>query len=346
MTPRRLPPAATAFVLAALLVVTITLGTAIGEVRLPPGEVARALGHRLLPGVVAPPADPLIGDIVWDLRLPRVLLAALVGASLSVAGVALQGLLGNPLADPYTVGVSSGAAVGAGLAILLGVASAWGGLALPLCAFAAALATMALVFALARVGGRLHTASFLLAGIVAGSFLWALMTLLLAIARQEQGRILLWLMGYFGNAEWTHVAVLAPFTVLGTVLFAWAGKGLDAFSFGEETARSVGVEVERFKAGALALAALMTAVAVAVSGIIGFVGLIVPHSARRLVGPPHRPLVPVAALSGAILTVGADLIARTGYSVGGGGEELPVGVVTALIGAPFFCYLLRRQTGK
>ena len=337
----------TLLALAILLALSIVAGAGNGDVPLPPGQIARALGHRVLPRIVPPPVDDpaagLSGDtvsgIVWELRLPRVLLAALVGASLSVAGVALQGLLGNPLADPFLVGVSAGASVGAGAAILLGVAAALGGLALPLCAFGAALGTMAVVFALARVGGRLHTASVLLSGVVAGSFLSALMNLLLALAGQDQARILQWLLGYFGDADWRRVALLFPVTLLGAILFAASGRGLDAFSFGEDTARSVGVEVERFKAGVLALSALMTAVAVAVSGIIGFVGLVVPHIGRSLIGPPHRPLVPVAALLGATLTVLADLIARTLRP----GEGLPVGVVTALLGAPFFCYLLRRQ---
>lgn len=340
-TPRRLRAGRTALALVVLLVASVTLATAVGEVALAPTQVARAIGHRVLPFWVGAPQDPLTAEIVWELRLPRVLLAALVGAALAVAGVALQGLLGNPLADPYVVGVSSGAAVGAGGAILLGLGGALGGLALPLCSFAAALVTMALVFALARVGGQLHALSFLLAGIVAGSFLWALTTLLLALAREQQASILGWLMGYFGDANWTRVFLLAPFVVLGVVLFAWAGPGLDAFSFGEDTARSVGVDVERFKMGVLALAALVTSVAVAVSGIIGFVGLVVPHVGRALVGPPHRPLVPIAALLGAILTLWADLLARTIRS----GEEIPVGVVTALLGAPFFFYLLRSRMG-
>ena len=305
------------------------------------GAVAHALGHRLAPPLVTP-ADDLTASIVWELRLPRVLLAALVGAALALAGVAMQGLLGNPLADPYTVGVSSGASLGAGLAIFLGITGLWGGMAVSLCAFAAALLTMLVVFALARTGGRLHTASFLLAGIIAGSFLWALVTLLLVLAHKDQRTILLWLMGGFGDADWRKVALMAPFTLLGAVVFAAAGRGLDAFSFGEETARSVGVEVERFKMGILALSALVTAASVSAAGIIGFVGLVVPHVARRLVGPPHRPLAGVAALVGAILLIWADLLARTIHQ----GEEFPVGVITALIGAPFFCWLLRRQTGK
>ncbi len=337
MTPRRLPAGPTMVVLGLLLLAALVTGASLGEVSLSPAAVARAVLHPVFPFV--PPADELTAGIVWDLRLPRVLLAALVGATLSIAGVSLQGLLGNPLADPYTIGVSSGAAVGAGAAILLGLGAAWAGLALPMMAFGAALLTMLLVFSLARVGGTLHTASFLLAGIIAGSFLWALMTLLLSLAQQEQRTILNWLMGRFTDADWPKIALIAPLTLLGTALFTVCGRGLDAFSFGEDTARSVGVEVERFKAGILALAALLTAASVSVSGIIGFVGLVVPHLARGLVGPPHRALVPVAALLGAALTVLADLLARLVLQ----GQEIPVGVVTALVGAPFFCLLLRRQ---
>jgi iron complex transport system permease protein len=296
--PRRLPAAPTILGLAVLLVLVLLASAAVGDVRIPLGEAARAVFHRPLPGLVPAPADETTSVILWDLRLPRVVLAALVGAALSVAGAALQGLIGNPLADPYTVGVSSGAAVGAGLAILFGIGGLFGGLMLAGCAFGAALLTMLLVFALARVGGRLHTASFLLAGIVAGSFLWAVMTLLLTLARTEQGAILLWLMGRFSDADWAKVGLLAPFVAAGVALYTMVGRGLDAFAFGEDVARSVGVEVERFKAGGLALAALLTAAAVAVSGIVGFVGLVVPHCARALVGAPHRVLIPTSALLG------------------------------------------------
>lgn len=338
-TPRRLPVVPTLIVLALLFFGCVVTGALRGDQALDAGEVARAVLHPLLP-FLSPP-DETTATIVREIRLPRVLLAALVGATLSVAGVALQGILGNPLADPYTIGVSSGAAVGAGLALLLGIASAFGGLGQPLCAFAAALITMALVFALARVGGRLHTASFLLAGIVAGSFLWAIVTLLLSLAGQEQRAILLYLMGRFSDATWTDVLLMSPVALGGGIIYLLCGRSMDAFSFGEDTARSVGVEVERFKAGTLGLAALITAVSVSVAGIIGFIGLIVPHLARALVGPPHRALVPTAALLGASLTVLADLLARTVRP----GEEIPVGVVTALLGAPFFAVLLRRQMG-
>ena len=353
---RRLPLVPTLLALAAVTLTSLLLGVCVGDTPLPPAAVARSVGHHLLPSWVAPPdalvlpekgggtntLDPDgIEDIVVTLRVPRVLLAALVGVALGVAGLALQGLLGNPLADPYVLGVSSGAAVGAGGAILLGIAGWWGGLGLTASALVAALATMAAVFGLARVGGRLQSASFLLAGIVAGSFLWSVMTLLLALAGQEQRVILSWLMGRFSDADPQKIGILAPCVLVTTVALWAAGRSLDAFSFGEDTARSVGVEVERFKTGVLLLCAILTAVAVSVSGIIGFVGLIVPHAARALVGPAHRAALPVAALAGATLTVLADLLARTLRP----GEELPVGVITALLGAPVFFVLLRRQMG-
>lgn len=335
---RRLNVFPTVVALAVLLLACLVASALKGDYPLTPLQVIQAALHPILPFVPAP-ADETAQSVVNDIRLPRTLLAALVGASLSLSGCALQGVIGNPLADPYTIGVSSGAAVGAGLALLLGWAGLWHGLALSACAFGTALAALLFVFALARIGGRLHTASFLLAGIVAGSFLWAVMTLLLSLAGTEQQRILAWLMGRFDEATRTQVGLLFPVTLLSGAVFFGCGRGLDAFAFGEDVARSVGVEVERFKAGVLGLCALLTAAAVSVSGIIGFVGLVVPHLSRALVGPPHRATLPVSALLGALLTVLADLLARSIRP----GEELPVGVVTALLGAPFFLVLLRKQ---
>ena len=351
---RRLPLVPTLIALLAVLAASGVLAGVCGTVPFPLPVVARAFAAHIAPAIVAPPpampspSDPaqildsdLITDTLWQ-RVPRIALAALVGAALALAGAALQGILGNPLADPYTVGVSSGASVGAGAAIYLGIAAAGSGLALPACAFGAALLTMLLVFGLSRISGKLNTTGFLLAGIVVGSFLWSLTTLLLSIAHAEQRSILNWLMGRFDAADMRSVQILAPFVFAGLLIFWAMGKGLDAFSFGEDTARSVGVSVERFKAGVLALAALLTAVSVSVSGIVGFIGLVVPHLARALVGPAHRATLPVSALLGAILAVLADLLARTLRP----GEEIPVGVITALIGAPFFVGLLRRQMGQ
>lgn len=336
---RRLPAPLTLIVLSMLFIACLIGGALVGE-PLPAGEVARAILHPVLPFI--PPADEVTAGIVLELRLPRLLLAALVGAILSVAGIALQSILGNPLADPYTIGVSSGAAVGAGLALLLGIAASWGGLGQPICAFITALLALSLVFALARIGGRLHTGSFLLAGIVAGSFLWSVTTLLLTLAGQEQQTLLRFLMGRFTEATWSSVLLLAPLTLLGALFFGFNARALDGFAFGEEVARSIGIEVERFKTLTLLLSALLTAAAVSVSGIIGFVGLVVPHLSRALVGPPHRGSVPVALLLGAILTLLADILARTVRP----GEELPVGIITALLGSPFFLLLLRRSVGR
>lgn len=334
--PRRLPTVPTLIALGILLVLALIGGALVGE-PLPPSAVARAVLHPVLPFV--PAADETTTAIVLELRLPRLLLAALVGAALAVAGTVLQSLLSNPLADPYTIGVSSGAAVGAGIALLLGIAGAWGGWGMPTLAFVTALLTLGLVLVLSRAEGRLHPDRFLLAGVVAGSFLWSVTTLLLTLAGQEQQSLLKFLMGRLTDAVWGNIALMAPLVAVGVACGIVFARALDAFAFGEEVARSIGVEVERFKIGALALAALLTAASVSVSGIIGFVGLVVPHLGRALVGPPHRTLIPVSAMLGALLTLLADLLARAVRP----GEELPVGVITALLGAPFFLVLLRKN---
>lgn len=338
--PRRLPLFPTLVGLGTLLLMSVILAWAVGDIWTPPGTVIRVALHALAPGMVAG-ADEKITGVLLELRLPRIALAALTGAALAVAGTVLQGLTGNPLADPYTVGVSSGASVGASAAVLLGVTGAWHGLGGSALAFVAALATMGLVFAVSRVGGRIHTAGFLLAGIVVGSFLWSITTLLMSLAHQDQAAILRFLLGRFGEGEPVYLTILAPVTFAAIAVFTIGGRGLDAFAFGEETARSVGVDTERFKAASLALSALLTAASVAFAGIIGFVGLLAPHIARALVGSPHRGLIGASALVGAILCVLSDLVARTVMP----GVELPVGVVTALLGAPFFAALLRRQIG-
>lgn len=338
-TVRRLPVLPMVVILILLFAASLVGGALVGE-PLAAGAVARAILHPILPFV--PPADDVTAGIVLELRLPRLLTAALVGAMLSVAGVVLQSILANPLADPYTIGVSSGAAVGAGLALLLGIGAAAGGFGLAICSFLTAVLSLALVFALARVGGRLHPGSFLLAGIVAGSFLWSVTTLLLTLAGQEQQALLRFLMGRFTEANWNSVLFLAALVLPGGLYFLLHARALDGFAFGEEVARSIGIEVERFKTVTLLLCALLTSAAVSVSGIIGFVGLVVPHLSRALVGPPHRGSLPVALLLGAILTVLADILARTVRP----GEELPVGIITALLGSPFFLLLLRRTIGR
>ena len=277
--------------------------------------------------------------ILLEYRFPRVVLAGVVGMSLSTSGAALQGLLGNPLADPYIIGVSAGAAVGAALAVLVGIQSAFGGMAVPLSAFAGALAAISLVIAVARTGGRLPTRGFLLAGVVVGSFFWSAVTLLLALSGQSMQEIVYWLLGSLSGADKARVWMAGPLSALAAFGIWLFSKDLNLISLGEEPAHHLGVKVESVKHLIIALAALATASAVAVSGVIGFVGLIVPHMARSLVGPDHRVLIPSAALLGASFLILADTAARTVF----GAAELPVGVLTALMGGPFFCYLLRTR---
>jgi len=277
--------------------------------------------------------------ILWQLRLPRIALAALVGVLLSISGVILQGLLRNDLADPYTIGVSSGAALGASAAVLAGWEARWNGFGVPLAAFVCAILATTLVLLVARRNGVLRVSVFLLTGIVVGSFMWSGVTLMLTLAGADVARVLFWLMGSFADAEWTRVRLLLPFAVVAVAGLRAMAYGLNAFALGEESAAHLGVEVERLKRWAIVLAALCTAAAVSVSGIIGFVGLVVPHIARRLFGADHRHLVLSAAALGAILMVWADTLARSVARP----TEIPVGVITALIGSPFFITLLRRE---
>jgi cobalamin transport system permease protein len=310
----------------------------VGSVAIPPGETARIVWSRLSGG---PPGDPVHAAIIWDLRLPRIALGALVGAALSLAGVATQGLLLNPLADPYILGVSSGAALGAALGILAGWEGSLHGLGLPAAAFAGALATLALVTTLARAGGRIASHNFLLAGVVVGSFLWALITLALSVAGADLQRLIFWLMGTLSAKQWVHVGLLAPLTLVGAGVLWLMARDLNLLALGDTAAQQLGVAVEQSKLIVILAAALLTAGAVSMSGIIGFVGLVVPHMARRVVGPDHRVLLPAAALAGAGFMIAADTVVR-GLLVRSPLGELPVGVVTALAGAPVFCYLLRR----
>lgn len=277
--------------------------------------------------------------IVWEIRLPRVVVAALIGALLALAGVALQGLLMNPLADPYTVGASAGAAVGAAVAEVAGIAALLGGLIGILSAFTAAIAASALVYALARVNGRVSVQTFLLAGVVVGTLLWSLIPLLMTIAGRgdDLQRIYFYLIGSLQAADWSRAMLLAPFAMAAGALLWSLSRELNLMTLGEESAHHLGVAVEPLKRTILACGALATAAAVSIGGIIGFVGLVVPHMARYLVGPDHRSLVPAAALGGAILLVASDTVVRVWFN------DMPVGVITAIVGAPVFCMLIRRR---
>lgn len=330
---------------AALLAVALLLAVCLSAEGVPVGigDAVRVVSDHLLMRQASPDSASQMADgIVWYLRLPRAVVAALVGALLAYAGVALQGLLMNPLADPYTVGVSSGAAVGAAAAEILGLASAWYGFARMGVAFGCAVGAVALVYALARVGGRVSANTFLLAGVVVGTLLASFVPLMLALAHRanDMSRLLFYLIGSLTGAEWSRAGLLLPFLVLAAVCLSLWARDLNLMTLGEESAANLGVDIERVKKRVLIVGSLCTAAAVSVAGIIGFVGLVVPHLARRVVGPDHRVLLPLAGLLGATLLVLSDTVARVWLN------EVQVGVVTSLVGAPVFCYLLRRrQTG-
>jgi iron complex transport system permease protein len=264
----------------------------------------------------------------------------MVGASLATAGAALQGLLRNPLADPYVAGVSAGAGLGATVAMVMGVPiSVLGVGPVPILAFLAALATMALVYSLSQVSGRLPTDTFLLAGVVVGSFLWAAISFILVVSGDTMREAMMWLMGSLSNKGYAHVRMAFPYMTAGMAALIVLARDFNLISLGDEEARYLGLNPEEFKRVAILAASLVTSAAVSVGGIIGFVGLVVPHSVRLVLGPDHRVLMPACAVVGAGFLVVADTLARLVVAPG----EIPVGVITALAGGPFFLYLLRRR---
>lgn len=318
-------------VLVALLALAVIAGIRVGAVDLAVMDIVTALSGR---------GDPTTRTIVWGLRLPRIVLAALCGAALARSGMTYQALLRNPLADPYILGVSSGAAVGAVAAVVLGGASSavW---VLPAAAFAGSLVAIMLALRVALVGGvTLDTRVLLLAGVVVGAFGNAVVLLLLTFADADTFRsAVFWMMGSLAGATWERTLILGAPLVVGATLLGGQARSLDLLAIGEPTAATLGVEVERTKRLCYLLAALLTATAVAVSGVIGFVGLVVPHAVRLMWGSPHRFALPAAGVLGATFLVLSDLLARTVAAP----EELPIGVVTALIGVPLFVALLQRR---
>ncbi|MFD5418372.1 FecCD family ABC transporter permease [Streptomyces sp. NPDC127069] len=334
MTARR-RTAAVLLLLAAVLAGAMVAGLALGPVRIAPGRVIDVLlaGPGARGGAFA--------AIVWDVRMPRVLLAAVVGAGLAVAGAVLQALVRNALADPFLLGASSGASAGAVLVIVLGV-GAGTAVGLPLAAFAGSLAALVAVYALARRGGTMTTGRLILAGVAVQYVLSALTSLVLVLSAQpDQLRsVLFWSLGGLGGARWEELGPPAAALLVGTGLLVALARPLDLLLAGEEGARTLGLDTGRFRAAVFVLASLVIGVLVACSGAIGFVGLMVPHAARMAAGAGHRALLPLCALAGAVFLSLADLVARTAAAP----EEIPVGVVTALVGGPFFLWMLRRST--
>ncbi|WP_030154047.1 FecCD family ABC transporter permease [Streptomyces sp. NRRL S-244] len=336
--------------LAAALLASAVAGLALGPVRIAPGRVLDIVlgGPEQRSGAFA--------SIVWDVRMPRVLLGAVVGAGLAVAGTVLQALVRNQLADPFLLGASSGASLGAVLVIVFGAGAAGvagaagttgalggiGALGVPAAAFAGSMGALVAVYAMARRGGTMTTGRLILAGVAVQYILSALTSLVLVLAAHpDQIRsVLFWTLGGLGGARWDELALPAAALLVGTALLTALARPLDLLLAGEEGARTLGLDTGRFRAAVFVLTSLVIGVLVAYSGAIGFVGLMVPHAARMVVGAGHRALLPVAALGGAVFLTLADLIARTAAAP----EEIPVGVVTALVGGPFFLWMLRRST--
>ncbi len=330
-------------ILLAVLGLTVVLCTTIGPARIGFTDVLTMMLRRLpLAGDLIPRGDwpDNYETIVFQMRLARVILAALVGAGLAASGVILQGLLINPMADPYILGISQGAALGATAAMLsLGGILALGIYTVPLVAFLGGLVTSIVVYNLARVGNRVQMSTLLLAGIAVGLFLSAITSYIMITSGQNVHQILFWIIGGFAGRGWDHVMVLLPYIVIGYSLMHIYARRMNIILLGEEPAQHLGIDVERMKKVLLTAATLTTASAVSVSGVIAFVGLIIPHAVRLMVGPDHRVLLPTAALTGAIFLIIADALAR----VAAAPEEIPVGIITALCGGPFFIYLLRKK---
>nr|WP_235204206.1 iron ABC transporter permease [Deinococcus sp. RL] len=316
--------------LVAVLLAAVVLAVGLGSVTIPPAEVLGALGRgvtSLWTGAALSPED----TIVWQLRLPRVAMGVLVGACLAVCGAAFQGVFRNPLADPYLLGVASGAGLGATVAIVAG----WPRPLVPVVALAAALGAVSLTLALAREGRRLPPTRLILAGVVVGSVLSAVSTFLILRGEDRARQVLAYTLGDLGFSGWGDLATVLPYALAGGGVLLALGRALDTLGLGDLTARSLGVPVERLRLLVVLAASVATAAAVAYVGIIGFVGLVVPHVVRLAWGAGHRVLLPVSALAGGTLLVLADLLARTT-------PLSQVGVVTTLLGGPFFLWLLRR----
>ena len=322
--------------LALLAAVVVAAGR--GQLDVAPAEVIGSLLHRLGLDLGPMPSHPQ-GDVtLWAVRFPRVVMAAVAGAALATAGALMQGIFGNPLAEPGVVGVSSGAALAASTVIVFDLAFV-GTWTVALFAFVGGLVTTILVYLLSRDGGRTEVVTLVLTGIAVNAVASAGLAFLLFLGDQQaREEIVFWQLGSLNGSRWEQVGVAAPVMVVGLVVAMAMSRRLDLLALGDRAARHVGVDVERLRMGAIVVVALLTAAAVAFCGIIAFVGLVVPHLVRLLAGPGHRLLVPASALGGALLLVVADLGARTLVAY----ADLPIGMLTSLVGGPFFFWLIRR----
>lgn len=336
--------------LSAALVVLVVVSAGSGQLSIPPDQVLGAFARAWNDGVRALGLDALAvtpgaaiahvnGEAtLWLIRMPRLIMAVLVGATLAAAGVVMQGVFRNPLAEPGVIGISSGAAVGASASIVFGL-TFLGPLTLPVLAFAGGLIAIVIVYSSARADGRTEVVTLVLTGIAVnavGGAAIALFTYLGSTQQREQ--IVFWQLGSLNGTRWDDLAIVAPIAAVGITACLFLAGSLDLLALGERQAEHLGVRVERLRVVAIVVIALLTCAAVAFCGIIGFVGLVVPHLMRMVLGPGHRLLLPASALGGSVLLVAGDLVARTAVP----GSELPIGMLTALIGGPFFFWLLRR----
>ncbi|WP_075618410.1 FecCD family ABC transporter permease [Paenisporosarcina indica] len=315
-----------------VLVAAVLVGVTVGSVRIP------------LQVLWNPDLDEASANILWNIRMPRVVLAGLVGASLAMAGAAFQGLLKNPLADPYTLGVSSGASVGAVMTLFFGISIPFLGLfTLPILSMVGAFLTMLLVMGFAKLIDRsMKMETIILTGIIFSSFLGSLISLMIALTGEELRQIIGWLLGSVSMRGWPYVTMALPFMIFGSVVLWLNRRELNALVYGEERAQHLGVDVKRRKMLILTGGSILTGAAVSVSGTIGFVGLVVPHMTRMLWGADHRHVLPLSFINGATLLIICDLVSRTVISP----SELPIGVITAFIGAPVFAFIFWKQRRK
>lgn len=325
-----------------LLLLSVVISLSIGSANLPLSHVWGILLHQLpfLESIIDSDWAESTEQIILKVRLPRVILAILVGACLSLAGAGFQGVLRNPLADPYTLGVASGSAVGAAFLILFGFHTIlFGNWTIPLVAFVTGLISLLVVLRLANVHGKFKLETIILSGVVVSAFLGSLVSFMVSMSDQVVNEIVFWLMGSLALRGWSFTFVLMPYLAIGIVVLLSYGRTLNLFALGERQAAHLGVNIKRTRLVVLVVSTLITAAAVSIVGTIGFVGLVVPHLVRLIVGPDYRLLLPLSVIFGAIYVLWADTIARTLLSP----TEMPLGVVTAFFGAPFFAYLLRRN---
>ncbi len=327
-----------------LIVAVVLVATAVGSVHIPLMEVLGILTSKMpgLSAFVHRDWSKAREVIVLNVRLPRVLLALVVGGGLSVSGVLFQGSLRNPLADPFIIGVSAGASLGAATGLLFFIPQGLVGIgALPLFAFVGAMLATWTVSRLGKQRGRLEPTSLILAGVAVSAVLTAIVSLLMVLRIQNLQDVYIWLMGSLSGRGWQHLAVATPYVAIGVVLALWLAKDLNVYLLGEEAAHSLGIDVQRLQSLVLIIGSLVAAACVSVSGVIGFVGLMVPHALRLIVGAEHRRLILHSIWVGAVFLLVTDTLARTALSP----TELPVGIITACVGGPFFIFLMKRGSG-